>query len=78
MDYIDFELEIGPGTGRDYPVTVLHSGDSSELCSLLPCSIMRLPKGEEGRAVSLPFLVADEVFAGDVKVSVLLTVSWSK
>ena len=25
-----------------------------------------------------PFLVADEVFAGDVKVSVLLTVSWSK
>ncbi|MBN1936714.1 MAG: CHAT domain-containing protein [Anaerolineae bacterium] len=23
--YLDFELEIGPGVGRDYPVTVLHS-----------------------------------------------------
>ena len=25
MEYLDFELEIGPGTGRDYPVAVLHS-----------------------------------------------------
>ncbi len=25
MNYLDFELEIGLGTGRDYPVTVLHS-----------------------------------------------------
>ncbi|MDQ3449252.1 MAG: CHAT domain-containing protein [Chloroflexota bacterium] len=25
MEYLDFELEIGEGTGRDYPVEVLHS-----------------------------------------------------
>jgi hypothetical protein len=22
MDYLDFDLEIAPGTGRDYPVSV--------------------------------------------------------
>ena len=25
MDYLDFELEIGPGSGRDYPVAVVRS-----------------------------------------------------
>ncbi len=25
MDYLDFELAILPGSGRDYPVAVLHS-----------------------------------------------------
>ena len=25
VTYLDFELEIGPGRGRDYPVTVTHS-----------------------------------------------------
>jgi formylglycine-generating enzyme len=25
VDYLDFELEIQPGTGRDYPIAVLHS-----------------------------------------------------
>ncbi len=25
MNYLDFELEIGPGAGRDYPVSVVRS-----------------------------------------------------
>ena len=25
MEYLDFELEIGVGQGRDYPVEVIHS-----------------------------------------------------
>ena len=25
MDYLDFELEIGPGSGREYPIAVIDS-----------------------------------------------------
>src|SRR5579859_1776935 len=25
MDYLDFEIEIGTGSGRNYPVAVIHS-----------------------------------------------------
>jgi len=25
MDYLDFELEIGPGAGREYPLAVVRS-----------------------------------------------------
>jgi hypothetical protein len=33
LTYLDFDLEIGPGKGREYPVTVLHSpgGEAREI-----------------------------------------------
>src|SRR5512136_2292318 len=35
LDYIDFELDIGPGSGREYPVAVIHSpaGEARETMS---------------------------------------------
>ena len=32
MNYLDFDIEIGPGSGREYPVDVVHSvaGEAQE------------------------------------------------
>ncbi len=40
LDYLDFDIEIGPGGGRTYPVSVLHSpaGEARE--------VMRFPYDE--------------------------------
>jgi len=40
MDYLDFELEIGPGSGREYPIAVIRSpaGEARET--------MRFPFGD--------------------------------
>ena len=36
MEYLDFELEIGPGLGREYPVAVIRSpaGEARETMTL--------------------------------------------
>lgn len=39
MDYLDFELELGVGSGREYPVAVVHSaaGEAHETMHF-PCT----------------------------------------
>ena len=35
LSYLDFELEVGPGSGRDYPVAVVRSpaGEAHAACT---------------------------------------------
>lgn len=67
MDYLDFELEIGEGKGREYPVAVIHSpaGEAREIMSfpfdklalenrLKDLQIALLRSGAKRRRVLLP------------------------
>jgi hypothetical protein len=65
MDYLDFEIEIGQGQGREYPVSVIHSpaGEARETMRFpfdeQAAHVDQLPRQTEARFATLEELTLE-------------------